>query len=168
MTTATVTETKNAGLEGKYLTFALGQEQYGIGILKVREIIGYVPITPMPRTPSYIKGVVNLRGQVIPVLDLRLRFEMPAADVTEQTCIIVVEVSLNNRMHHAGLIVDRVQEVLYVEGKDIEQTPQLGAVVRADFILGIGKADNGIKVLLDIDRVVQSDAVAQLTKNQPI
>lgn len=168
MTTATVTDTKNAGLEGKYLTFALGQEQYGIGILKVREIIGYVPITPMPRTPSYIKGVVNLRGQVIPVLDLRLRFEMPAADVTEQTCIIVVEVSLNNRMHHAGLIVDRVQEVLYVEGKDIEQTPQLGAVVRADFILGIGKADNGIKVLLDIDRVVQSDAVAQLTKNQPI
>ncbi len=168
MTTATITETKNAGLEGKYLTFALGQEQYGIGILKVREIIGYVPITPMPRTPAYIKGVVNLRGQVIPVLDLRLRFEMPAADVTEQTCIIVVEVSLNNRMHHAGLIVDRVQEVLYVEGKDIEQTPQLGAVVRADFILGIGKADNGIKVLLDIDRVVQSDAVAQLTKNQPI
>lgn len=168
MTTATVTETKNTGLEGKYLTFALGQEQYGIGILKVREIIGYVPITPMPRTPAYIKGIVNLRGQVIPVLDLRLRFEMPAADVTEQTCIIVVEVSLNNRMHHAGLIVDRVQEVLYVEGKDIEQTPQLGAVVRADFILGIGKADNGIKVLLDIDRVVQSDAVAQLTKNQPI
>ncbi|MGH2272582.1 chemotaxis protein CheW [Anaerohalosphaeraceae bacterium U12dextr] len=168
MTTATITETKNTGLEGKYLTFALGQEQYGIGILKVREIIGYVPITPMPRTPAYIKGVINLRGQVIPVLDLRLRFEMPAAEVTDQTCIIVVEVSLNNRMHHAGLIVDRVQEVLYVEGKDIEQTPQLGAVVRADFILGIGKADNGIKVLLDIDRVVQSDAVAELTKNQPI
>ncbi|MBN2513242.1 MAG: purine-binding chemotaxis protein CheW [Sedimentisphaerales bacterium] len=168
MTTATVSETKNTGLEGKYLTFSLGQEQYGIGILKVREIIGYVPITPMPRTPAYIKGVVNLRGQVIPVLDLRLRFEMPSAEVTEQTCIIVVEVSLNNRMHHAGLIVDRVQEVLYVEGKDIEQTPQLGAVVRADLILGIGKADNGIKVLLDIDRVVQSDAVAQLTKNQSI
>jgi len=168
MTTATITETKNTGLEGKYLTFALGQEQYGIGILKVREIIGYVPITPMPRTPAYIKGVINLRGQVIPVLDLRLRFEMPAAEVTDQTCIIVVEVSLNNRMHHAGLIVDRVQEVLYVEGKDIEQTPQLGAVVRADFILGIGKADNGIKVLLDIGRVVQSDAVAELTKNQPI
>jgi purine-binding chemotaxis protein CheW len=168
MTTATITETKNTGLEGKYLTFALGQEQYGIGILKVREIIGYVPITPMPRTPAYIKGVINLRGQVIPVLDLRLRFEMPAAEVTDQTCIIVVEVSLNNRMHHAGLIVDRVQEVLYVEGKDIEQTPQLGVVVRADFILGIGKADNGIKVLLDIDRVVQSDAVAELTKNQPI
>ncbi len=168
MTTATVTETQNAGLEGKYLTFALGQEQYGIGILKVREIIGYVPITPMPRTPAYIKGVINLRGQVIPVLDLRLRFEMPAAEVTDQTCIIVVEVSLNNRMHHAGLIVDRVQEVLYVEGKDIEQTPQLGAVVRADFILGIGKADNGIKVLLDIDRVVQSDAMTELTKNQPI
>jgi len=168
MTTATITETKNTGLEGKYLTFALGQEQYGIGILKVREIIGYVPITPMPRTPAYIKGVINLRGQVIPVLDLRLRFEMPAAEVTDQTCIIVVEVSLNNRMHHAGLIVDRVQEGLYVEGKDIEQTPQLGAVVRADFILGIGKADNGIKVLLDIGRVVQSDAVAELTKNQPI
>jgi len=168
MTTATITETKNTGLEGKYLTFALGQEQYGIGILKVREIIGYVPITPMPRTPAYIKGVINLRGQVIPVLDLRLRFEMPAAEVTDQTCIIVVEVSLNNRMHHAGLIVDRVQEVLYVEGKDIEQTPQLGVVVRADFILGIGKADNGIKVLLDIGRVVQSDAVAELTKNQPI
>lgn len=168
MSTAILNEKRSSSLEGKYLTFSLGQEVYGIGILKVREIIGYVPITPMPKTPPYIKGVVNLRGQVIPVLDLRLRFEMPAADVTEQTCIIVVEVSLNNRMHHAGLIVDRVQEVLYVEGKDIEQTPQLGAVVRADFILGIGKADNGIKILLDIDRVVQSDVLEKLTENQTI
>jgi purine-binding chemotaxis protein CheW len=159
-----VEQERNTGtLEGKYLTFALGQEEYGIGILKVREIIGYVPITPMPKSPDYVKGLVNLRGQVIPVLDLRLRFEMPAAEVTEQTCIIVVEVCLEKRLHHIGLIVDRVQEVLYIQNKDIDLAPQFGNAVHTDFILGIGKAGTNIKILLDIDRIVQSNTAAELT-----
>lgn len=148
---------KTGTLEGKYLTFALGREEYGIRILKVREIIGYVPITPMPKSPDYIKGLVNLRGQVIPVMDLRRRFEMPTADVTEETCIIVVEVNLDGKINHAGLIVDHVQEVLYIQHKDIDLTPQLGSGTRSDFIVGIGKTGTSIKILLDIDRVVQSD-----------
>jgi purine-binding chemotaxis protein CheW len=153
-----IVNAKTDTLEGKYLTFALGKEEYGIGILKVREIIGYVPITPMPKSPAYIKGLVNLRGQVIPVMDLRLRFEMPAADVTEETCIIVVEVNHDGKLHHAGLIVDHVQEVVYIQMKDIDVTPQFGGDTRTDFILGIGKTGSSIKILLDIDRVVQSDA----------
>ena len=160
MSTAMVNE-KTDTLEGKYLTFALGKEEYGIRILKVREIIGYVPITPMPKSPAYIKGLVNLRGQVIPVMDLRLRFEMPAVDVTDETCIIVVEVNCDGKLHHAGLIVDHVQEVLYIQFKDIDLTPQFGGGTRTDFILGIGKTGSTIKILLDIDRVVQSDAVIE-------
>lgn len=156
MSTAIANE-KTGTLEGKYLTFALGQEEYGIRILKVREIIGYVPITPMPKSPDYIKGLINLRGQVIPVMDLRLRFGMPSAEVTEQTCIIVVEVNCEGKLHHAGLIVDRVQEVLYIQSKDIDLTPQLGSGARSDFIVGIGKTESSIKILLDIDRVVQTD-----------
>lgn len=168
MSTAIVKERNTGTLEGKYLTFALGQEEYGIGILKVREIIGYVPITPMPKSPDYVKGLVNLRGQVIPVLDLRLRFEMPAAEVTEQSCIIVVEVCLDNRLHHIGLIVDHVQEVLYIQNKDIDSAPQFGTAVHTDFILGIGKAGSSIKILLDINRIVQSNDVTELTETQSL
>lgn len=164
MANAIATETKAKA--GKYLTFALGREEYGIGILEVREIIGYVSIVHVPKTPVYVKGIINLRGQVIPVLDLRSRFEMPEAKVTDQTCIIVVEVRSNNQIHHAGLIVDRVQEVLYIESKDIETTSQLGSVIRADFLLGVGKTSSSITILLDIDRVVQSDVVAQLIKDK--
>jgi purine-binding chemotaxis protein CheW len=168
MSTATIKKRNTDTLEGKYLTFALGQEEYGIGILKVREIIGYVPITPMPKSPVYIKGLVNLRGQVIPVLDLRLRFEMPSAEVTEQTCIIVVEVCLDSRLHHIGLIVDRVQEVLYIQNKDIDLAPQFDSAVHTDFILGIGKAGASIKILLDINRIVQSDTINELTETQSL
>jgi purine-binding chemotaxis protein CheW len=166
MSTITANEQNTNTLEGKYLTFALGQEEYGIGILKVREIIGYVPITPIPKSPDYVKGLVNLRGQVIPVLDLRLRFEMPVVEVTEQTCIIVVEVCLDNRLHHIGLIVDRVQEVLYIQNKDIDSAPQFGATIHTDFILGIGKVGSNIKILLDIDRIVQSNGIMELTNTQ--
>jgi purine-binding chemotaxis protein CheW len=166
MNTATLPEQVHSGLEGRYLTLALGREEYGIGILKIREIIGYVPIVHVPKTPAYVKGIINLRGQVIPVLDVRSRFEIPETQVTDQTCIIMVEVRSNNRVHHAGLIVDRVQEVLYIESKDIETTSQLGSAIRADFLLGVGKTGGSITILLDIDRVVQSDVVAQLTKDK--
>jgi purine-binding chemotaxis protein CheW len=153
MTTATVTETRAKA--GKYLTFALGKEEYGIAILKVREIIGHMTITAVPRMPEFVRGVINLRGQVIPVVDLRSRFGMETKETTDQTCIIVVDIHHEGRSFHAGLIVDRVQEVLNITQDNIDDAPQFGAGVDTDFILGIGKAGSTIKILLDIDRVLE-------------
>ena len=143
--------------EGKYLTFVLGAEEYGLEILKVREIIGYMEITEVPQTPHYVKGVINLRGQVIPVIDLRANFGMESTDVTEETCIIVVEITQGDRKFSTGIVVDRVQEVLDIAGKDIEEAPQFGSAVNTDFILGMGKIGDSVKILLDIDRVLASD-----------
>jgi purine-binding chemotaxis protein CheW len=148
--------------EGKYLTFTLGREEYGIEILKVREIIGYMDITAVPRAPEYIKGVINLRGQVIPVLDLRSRFGMDTAEVTDQTCIIVVEINQQGRRFNTGLVVDQVQEVLDIDGENIEDTPQFGSEVKTDFILGIGKVETSIKILLDIDKVLGNVSVGEI------
>ena len=140
--------------EGKYLTFALAHEEYGLEILKVREIIGYIDVTAIPQTPRDIKGVINLRGQVIPVVDLRAKFGMETTEVTEQTCIIVVEITQSGRKFNTGIIVDRVQEVLDIAGKDIEEAPQFGSSVNTDFILGMAKVGESVKILLDIDRVL--------------
>jgi len=140
--------------EGKYLTFALGPEEYGLEILKVREIIGYMDITAVPQTPPHVKGVINLRGQVIPVIDLRTKFGMETANVTEQTCIIVVETSRDHRNFSTGIVVDRVQEVLDIAGENIEEAPQFGSSVNTDFILGMGKIGESVKILLDIDEVL--------------
>ena len=159
--TGIATENKELGRgllaqEGKYLTFALAHEEYGLEILKVREIIGYMNITAVPQTPPYIKGVINLRGQVIPVVDLRAKFGMETAEVTEQTCIIVVEITQGQgqRKFNTGIVVDRVQEVLDVAGENIEESPQFGASVNTDFILGMGKIGGSVKILLDIDKVL--------------
>ena len=143
--------------EGKYLTFALGPEEYGLEILKVREIIGYMDITAVPQTPDYVKGVINLRGQVIPVIDLRAKFGMETAETTDQTCIIVVEISQDGRKFNTGIVVDHVQEVLDIAGDDIEDAPQFGSNVTTDFILGMGKIGDTVKILLDIDKVLASD-----------
>ncbi len=140
--------------EGKYLTFSLAGEEYGIGILKVKEIIGMLPITVVPQTPPYIKGVINLRGKVIPVIDLRLKFAMPSADYTERTWIIVVEINAAGRMIMRGIVVDSVSEVLNIKGADIEETPSFGTKLNTEYILGMAKAAGGIKILLDIDRVL--------------
>ena len=140
--------------DGKYLTFALSNEEYGLEILKVREIIGYMDITAVPQTPGYIKGVINLRGQVIPVVDLRAKFGMETTDVTDQTCIIVVEITQDDRNFSTGIVVDHVQEVLDITGEDIEEAPQFGSSINTDFILGMGKVGNSVKILLDIDRVL--------------
>ena len=140
--------------DGKYLTFALGPEEYGLEILKVREIIGYMDITAVPQTPDYVKGVINLRGQVIPVVDLRSKFAMEATEVTDQTCIIVVEISGGDRTFNTGIVVDHVQEVLDIAGEEIEEAPQFGASVETDFILGMGKVGESVKILLDIDKVL--------------
>ena len=136
--------------KGKYLTFALGAEEYGLEILKVREIIGYMDITAVPQTPHHVKGVLNLRGQVIPVVDLRLKFGMPEAEVTDQTCIIVVEINQDDRQFQTGIVVDNVSEVLDVAGNQIEDAPQFGSTVDTEFILGMGKIGDSVKILLDI------------------
>jgi purine-binding chemotaxis protein CheW len=143
--------------EGKYLTFALGAEEYGLEILKVREIIGHMEITSVPQTPDYVKGVINLRGQVIPVVDLRAKFGMEATEVTDETCIIVVEINQGSRKFSTGVVVDHVQEVLDIAGEDIEEAPQFGSAVNTDFILGMGKIGDSVKILLDIDRVLANE-----------
>jgi purine-binding chemotaxis protein CheW len=144
----------NAGKEGKYLTFSLAGEEYGIGILKVKEIIGMMSVTHVPQTPDFVKGVINLRGKVIPVVDLRLRFHLDAAAYTERTCIIVVEVAGTNGSIMMGIVVDAVSEVLNVRGADIENTPAFGVKLNTDYILGMAKVGGGIKILLEIDKVL--------------
>ena len=148
--------------EGKYLTFSLDCEEYGIGILKVKEIIGMIRITPIPQTPGFVKGVVNLRGKVIPVVDLRLRFGMEATDYTERTCIIVVEIDVREGFLQIGIVVDSVTEVLNIRSADIEDTPQFGVSLNTDYILGVAKTGGGVKILLDIDRVLTRDELVLL------
>ncbi len=148
--------------EGKYLTFALANEEYGLEILKVREIIGYIDVTAVPQTPHYVKGVINLRGQVIPVVDLRAKFGMDTTQVTDETCIIVVEIGQAGRKHSTGIVVDRVQEVLDIADEDTEEPPQFGGAVAIDFILGMGKVNDSVKILLDIDRVLAGAGVEGL------
>jgi purine-binding chemotaxis protein CheW len=160
----TTTKTERSGIvlldkEGKYLTFALGPEEYGLEILKVREIIGYMDITAVPQTPHHVKGVINLRGQVIPVVDLRAKFGMETTDVTDQTCIIVVEISRGEHKFSTGIVVDRVQEVLDIAGENIEEAPQFGSTVNTNFILGMGKIGDTVKILLDIDTVLGGDGL---------
>lgn len=152
--------------EGKYLTFALANEEYGLEILKVREIIGYINVTAVPQTPPHVKGVINLRGQVIPVVDLRTKFGMDAAEVTDQTCIIVVEISHAGRKLNTGIVVDRVQEVLDIAGEAIEEAPQFGASVDTDFVLGMGKIGDSVKILLDIDRVLGGNDLSGLASRR--
>lgn len=142
---------------GKYLTFSMGNEEYGIGILKVKEIIGLMPVTPVPRTPNYVKGVINLRGKVIPVIDLRLRFDMPPADYTERTCIIVADVTADTGELQMGIVVDSVSEVLNIKPEEIEPTPSFGTRLETEYILGMAKLDDGVKILLDIDRVLNQE-----------
>ncbi len=151
--------------EGKYLTFAMADEEYGIGILKIKEIIGMMPITTVPQTPEFLKGVINLRGKVIPVTDLRLRFGMQAIDYTDRTCIIVVEIEGETGTIQVGIVVDTVSEVLNVSKDDIEDTPAFGTRLDTEYILGMAKMEGGIKILLDINKVLNADEIATLEKS---
>ncbi len=148
--------------EGKYLTFALADEEYGIGILKVKEIIGMMAITPVPQTPGYVKGVINLRGKVIPVVDLRSKFEMETIDYTDRTCIIVVEIEGKEERIQIGIVVDTVSEVLNVREADVEDTPTFGTSVNTEFILGMAKIEGSVKILLDIDAVLSAKELSQI------
>ena len=148
------TISKGRAQAGKYLTFVLGNEDFGVEILKVKEIIGYQEVTEVPQTPTEVKGVLNLRGQVIPVVDLRLRFGMEEKEITEETCILVVEISGTNGPIFIGIVVDNVSEVLDIKEEQIEPAPEFGKAVNIDFILGMGKIGENVKILLDIEKVV--------------
>jgi len=145
---------------GKYLTFGLAEETYGLEILKVREIMGSMDITAVPRTPDFVKGVINLRGKVIPVVDLRLKFGMDEAKHTENTCIIVVQVGAVEM----GILVDQVSEVLNILGNEIEDTPSFGVSVNTDFILGMGKSKGEVTILLDIAKVLAEHEVSAVSE----
>ncbi len=146
------------GLAGKYMSFKLAAEEYGLEILRVREIIGLMDITKVPRTPEFIRGVINLRGKVIPVVDLRLVFGMEEIEATEQTVIIVVQFTRGDAEMTMGILVDEVMEVLNIEAGQIEPPPDFGSSIAAsDFILGVGKAEKRVLFLLDIGKILTSD-----------
>jgi len=148
--------------EGKYLTFRLADEEYGISILKIKEIIGVMPITTVPQTPEFVKGVINLRGKVIPVITLRKKFGMEEAEYTDKTCIVVVEILIDTGKVQIGIVVDTVSEVLNIKGEDIEDTPDFGTKLDTEYILGMAKMQGGVKILLDIDRVLSAEELELL------
>lgn len=147
---------------GKYLVFHLGEEEFGIQVQKVREIMGVQDITQVPQTPPHVKGVINLRGKVIPVVDLRLKFTMPAREYTQRTCIIVVQVSGEHGIMLMGIVVDGVAEVLQVAGADVEDTPSFGKEVEVPYVMGLAKLKGKVKILLDIDQVMTARELARL------
>ena len=175
MTTPSASQLANAQSgdnDNKFLTFCLGSEEYGVEILRVREIIGLIDVTPLPRTPEFVKGVINLRGKIIPVIELRTKFGLPPVEYTEATCIIVVEVTAEEEgeQFQMGVIVDTVSEVLDIRQDLIEAPPRFGCTVNADFIMGMGKVDTGsgaqVIIILDIDRVLTNDDTKPLLSSQ--
>ena len=149
---------------GKFLTFLLGSEEYGIPINKIKEIIGIMEITKVPRTPVFIKGVINLRGKIIPVMDLRLKFELGEKEYNQRTCIIVVEIDFSGSKRLMGIVVDTVSEVVNIQKGDIELPPQYGSRVDTAFLTGMGKVKGKVILLLDIEQVLNSDEKAQLSE----
>jgi len=160
-----MTHTKNQSIktsgekESKYLTLSLAGEEYGIEILKIKEIIGMMPVTTVPLTPPFVKGVINLRGKVIPVLNLRLKFGMEEVGYSDRTCIIVVETKRQGGSVLIGVVVDSVSEVLNIKANDIEETPAFGVQIDTNYILGMAKMSGGVKILLDIDQVINADEI---------
>jgi purine-binding chemotaxis protein CheW len=154
-----------AQIAGKYLTVALDNESYGVAVLKVREIIRMQKITPVPQMPEFVKGVINLRGRVIPIIDLRVKFGLKAA-FAERTCIVVVQVKVSATQNvQMGLIVDSVEEVVNLAGNEIEPTPDFGTRIDTGYILGMAKIKGTVKTLLDIDRVVAPETVKEIAGN---
>ena len=150
---------------GKYLSFILGREEYGLEILKVQEINGMMGITRVPGTPDHVRGVINLRGRVIPVVSLRRKFRMPDVEDTEKTCIIVVQIEHGDTDVTMGLVVDEVSEVLSVRDDQIEEAPNFGGGMDdADYIMGMGKLGEKVVILLDIDAVMNEQDLDDLAR----
>ncbi len=162
MSESNTVEKSRTARGGKFLTFFLASKEYGIEILKVQEIIGVMPITPIPRMKAFTKGVINLRGRIIPIIDLRLKLSMEEAPHTEETCFIVVKVN-DLQM---GVVVDKVSEVLDITSENVADTPAMGEDVNTDYILGIGKAAGKVKLLLNIDKVLSEKEVLDLKNAQ--
>lgn len=150
------------GRAGKYLTFRLGDEEYGVEIMRVKEIIGLMPITHVPRTPAFIRGVLNLRGKVIPVLDLRRKFGMSTAEDTEFTCIVVVEASVHGSAALMGIVVDTVSEVVDISAEEVVDAPSFGVSTDTTFILGMAKHRSAVKILLNIEAVLSEPGVVEM------
>lgn len=151
----------------QYLTFTLGDEVFALDISSVREVLEYTTITKVPRTPDYIRGVINLRGRAVPVVDVRLKFDMPETEPTVNTCIIIVEVKLGGEETVLGALADSVKEVMDIEPENIEPTPRMGTSIQADFIQGIGKQGDDFIIILDIDRVFTEEELTQMTSASP-
>lgn len=154
----------DAGNHEKFLTFYLGQEEYGLPILVVREIIGMIDVTPLPKTPDYVKGVINLRGKIIPVIELRAKFNLPTVEYTQATCIVVVEVASNTATgtFQLGVIVDAVREVLDINKDAIEPPPHFGTAIPLAFIMGMGKVKEKVVILLDINSVGANQGIEKI------
>ena len=157
-------QSRKDGDATQLVTFLLGEEMYGIDIFKIREVIHLQKISTIPNAPKFVKGVINLRGKVIPVMDLRLRFGMEEMEYTDRTCIIVVEIMGTSSTVEIGIVVDSVSEVLNIKGDDIEETPAFGGGLSTDYILGMAKMEGGVKILLDIDKVLDVEDVELLDK----
>ena len=160
--TAAVLTESMASRAGKYLTFELGGEVYGLEILKVQEIIGMMKVTRVPKTPGFVRGVINLRGKVIPVVDLRLKFGLEAKEDTDRSCIIVVQIQHKDAKVTMGSIVDEVSEVMDISADQIEPAPEFGASVETEFILGMGKVNQKVVMLLDVDKVLSTGEIGIL------
>lgn len=149
---------------GKYLTFTLGHEEYGIPIQKVKEIIGMMEITSIPKTPRFIKGVINLRGKIIPIMDLRLKFEMEEKIYTERTCVIVVDIQLEGVRRQMGIAVDAVSEVVNIQPAEIEPPPEYGTHLNTGFLTGMGKVRGKVILLLEIERILNQEETKLLNE----
>ena len=147
---------------GKYLTFQLAGEEFGICVLRVREIMGLQQITAVPHTPAHIKGVINLRGKVVPIIDLRLKFGLPAAQYTQRSCIVVTQIQGESAPASIGIIVDGVSEVLNLTESEIEDTPDFGEEVSGEYLLGMATGKGKVKILLDIDRILSAKELDKL------
>ncbi len=151
--------------KNKYIIFSLGNEEYGVSILKVMEMIGGImDITHIPNTPEYIKGILNLRGKIIPIIDMRIKFGLETKDQGDRTSIIIMEVEINDNITPIGAIVDSINEVLQVDDEQIEKTPSFGVNIDTHFILGIAKAKGKVKILLDIDKVLTNEEANAINK----
>lgn len=152
-----------AGKDNKYLTFALGEELYGIPILKVKEIIGMMPVTHVPKLQDFMKGVINLRGKIIPIIDLRLKFGLVSREYDNRTCIIVVELETGSGLRTSGIVVDTVQEVIEIDEKAIEAPPQYGASEDHAFLKGLGKLKDRVVMILETERILSSSELMMLS-----
>ena len=161
MSVETITEAR------RYLTFKLDNEVFALDVATVREVLDFTTVTRIPRTPEFMRGVINLRGGVVPVVDLRLAFDMSATEKTVNTCIIVAEVSLEGETTVMGALADSVEEVIDLEPDQIQPPPKIGTSVRTDFIRGMGKRDARFVMILDIDRVFSADQLAGLRSSSP-